>query len=50
VLVRPDQHVGWRGDAIPDDALALIDLIRGAAAGSAKASPRQAERAAACVA
>ena len=50
VLARPDQHVGWRGDAVPDDALALIDLIRGAAAGSAKASPRQAERAAACVA
>jgi hypothetical protein len=30
VLSRPDQHVAWRGDAIPDDPLALIDLIRGA--------------------
>jgi 2-polyprenyl-6-methoxyphenol hydroxylase-like FAD-dependent oxidoreductase len=50
VLARPDQHVGWRGDEIPEDPLALIDLIRGAAAGSTTASPRQAERAAACVA
>ena len=32
VLSRPDQHVGWRGDACPDDSLALIDLIRGARA------------------
>ena len=32
VLSRPDQHVAWRGDAQPDDSLALIDLIRGAAA------------------
>jgi 2-polyprenyl-6-methoxyphenol hydroxylase-like FAD-dependent oxidoreductase len=32
VLVRPDQHVAWRGDAPPPDALALIDLVRGAAA------------------
>ena len=31
VLSRPDQHVAWRGDALPDNALALIDLIRGAA-------------------
>ena len=30
VLSRPDQHVAWRGDAAPDDPLALIDLIRGA--------------------
>jgi len=30
VLSRPDQHVAWRGDACPDDPLALIDLIRGA--------------------
>jgi 2-polyprenyl-6-methoxyphenol hydroxylase-like FAD-dependent oxidoreductase len=32
VLARPDQHVAWRGDAVPDDPLALIDLIRGAGA------------------
>ncbi len=31
VLSRPDQHVAWRGDALPDDPLALIDLVRGAA-------------------
>lgn len=30
VLSRPDQHVAWRADACPKDALALIDLIRGA--------------------
>src|SRR5262249_34898993 len=29
VLVRPDGHVGWRADQEPDDALALIDVIRG---------------------
>jgi len=30
VLVRPDQHVAWRGDRTPTDPLALIDRIRGA--------------------
>jgi hypothetical protein len=30
VLVRPDGHVAWRGDLLPDDALALIDRVRGA--------------------
>lgn len=29
-LIRPDQHIAWRGNHPPDDALALIDLIRGA--------------------
>jgi hypothetical protein len=29
VLSRPDQHVAWRGDAQPDDPLALIDLLTG---------------------
>ena len=32
VLSRPDQHVAWRGNAVPDDPLALIDRIRGAGA------------------
>jgi len=30
VLVRPDRHVAWRGDAAPDDPLSLIDHLRGA--------------------
>jgi hypothetical protein len=30
VLVRPDQHVAWRGDAAPADPLGLIDRVRGA--------------------
>jgi hypothetical protein len=31
VLSRPDQHVAWRGDGLPDDPAVLIDRIRGAA-------------------
>ena len=31
MLVRPDQHVAWRGDAEPADPLDLVDLVRGAA-------------------
>jgi len=30
VLVRPDGHSAWRGDAQPDDALCVIDTVRGA--------------------
>ena len=30
VISRPDQHVAWRGNAAPTDALALIDRLRGA--------------------
>ena len=29
VLVRPDGHVAWRGDAMPEDAGALIDRVCG---------------------
>ena len=29
VLVRPDGHVAWRGDAVPSDPAELIDLISG---------------------
>jgi hypothetical protein len=32
VLVRPDGHVAWRGDACPPDAAAIVDRVRGAAA------------------
>jgi 2-polyprenyl-6-methoxyphenol hydroxylase-like FAD-dependent oxidoreductase len=30
VLVRPDGHVAWRGDALPADVAGLIDRVRGA--------------------
>ena len=29
-LIRPDQHVAWRGDEEPVAALELMDLVRGA--------------------
>lgn len=31
VLVRPDGHVAWRGDAPPRDVTAIVDTVRGAA-------------------
>jgi len=31
LLSRPDFHVAWRGDDVPPDPGALIDLARGAA-------------------
>ena len=30
VLIRPDGHVAWRADAEPQDARAVIDVVRGA--------------------
>ena len=30
VLVRPDGHVAWRGDALPADPIRLVDRVRGA--------------------
>jgi hypothetical protein len=30
VLCRDDQHVAWRADTVPADAMALIELLRGA--------------------
>jgi hypothetical protein len=30
VLVRPDGHVAWRADVLPDDPLGIIDQVRGA--------------------
>jgi hypothetical protein len=30
VLVRPDQHVAWRGDSEPPSPAKLIDIVRGA--------------------
>jgi len=32
VLVRPDGHSAWRGDRQPEDALGLVDTVRGAGA------------------
>ena len=29
VLIRPDQHIAWHGDGVPD-AMAVIDRVRGA--------------------
>ncbi len=34
VLVRPDGHIAWRGDAGPADPLAVIDTVRGARPGA----------------
>ncbi|MDB5582959.1 MAG: cadA [Bradyrhizobium sp.] len=34
VLVRPDQQVAWRGDALPPDPYWLVDLVRGALIGT----------------
>lgn len=33
VLVRPDQHVAWRGDGLPGDPGILLDQVRGAVSG-----------------
>jgi hypothetical protein len=33
VLVRPDQHVAWRGETAPGDPGGLVDLIRGGGPG-----------------
>lgn len=33
LLSRPDQHVAWRGDRLPENPLALVDRIRGACDG-----------------
>ncbi len=39
VLSRPDQHVAWRGNAQPDDPMALIDMVRGALSGARPPAP-----------
>lgn len=30
VLVRPDGHVAWRGDRVPEDVRGIVDVVRGA--------------------
>lgn len=37
VLVRPDGHVAWRGERLPDDLDSLLDQIRGATAAGVRA-------------
>jgi 2-polyprenyl-6-methoxyphenol hydroxylase-like FAD-dependent oxidoreductase len=37
-LVRPDQHLAWRGDKEPAAAMDLIDLVRGAGRAGARYS------------
>jgi hypothetical protein len=32
VICRHDQHVAWRGNQLPDDPAALVELLRGARA------------------
>jgi hypothetical protein len=38
VLVRADQHVAWRGDAVPADAEALVERLCGRLGAPATAS------------
>ncbi len=38
-LIRPDQHVAWRGSSAGDDPLALIDVVRGAVTSAIAAEP-----------
>jgi len=49
VLVRPDQHVAWRGDKEPSAPLDLIDLVRGARIMPGGRTPLAANRRAALV-
>ena len=30
-LIRPDHHVAWRGDTLPEDCDHLVDIVRGSA-------------------
>jgi hypothetical protein len=34
VLVRPDGHVGWRGEQAPADPAVMLDRLRGAEVGN----------------
>lgn len=46
LLCRPDQHVVWRGDALPPNAVGLVALLRGARAAVAPAAVQAATTAA----
>ncbi len=41
VLVRPDGHVAWRDDRMPEKPLHVIDVVRGAADGTDAAAWRE---------
>lgn len=36
VLVRPDGHVAWRGDTVPDDILTVLGIVSGRGGAAAK--------------
>lgn len=40
VLIRPDQHVAWRGDVVPDNPFRVIDLVRGGVLASPQSGSR----------
>ncbi len=40
VLVRPDQHVAWRGEVAPENPLGMIDVVRGSTAGPSSRGTR----------
>jgi 2-polyprenyl-6-methoxyphenol hydroxylase-like FAD-dependent oxidoreductase len=40
VLIRPDHHVAWRGDTVPDRPEIILDRVRGAASTRALPTPR----------
>ncbi|WP_061001128.1 FAD-dependent monooxygenase [Mycolicibacterium mucogenicum] len=44
VLIRPDQHVAWRGDHSPTDATAVIDKVRGAVGTAVRTSQKEYSR------
>jgi 2-polyprenyl-6-methoxyphenol hydroxylase-like FAD-dependent oxidoreductase len=44
VLIRPDQHVAWRGDAPPSDCAALINIVRGSASSRGDESARRIDK------
>lgn len=44
VLVRPDLHVAWRGDILPDDLEGLVSRITGRDVPAASASPQPVAR------
>jgi hypothetical protein len=44
VLIRPDQHVAWRGERLPDDCDRLLQTVCGALASRASSARSAADR------